>query len=380
MVQIAGQRTTLNINQNRRVYDVEKKVHLLEPNQTPIYTILAQMPVRKVVDPSYNWHEDALIARTTRCNLASGYGTSETSIVVDDATIFVANDVVQVTGTGENMLITAVTASSNTLTVTRGLGGTTAANIAENAEILAIGPTYAEGTTSSDAVTTQVTRQYNFTQIFKKSIDLTETEAVSEMRDEKDEKRLIAKGSTEYKRDIESAFLYGSRNEATVGGKPRRQTGGLTSFVTTNVTDNSAASLTSAIIDTWLRPIFDVGDSDTRWVFGSATFMQAVKNIAESNLRTLQGDETFGLAVTEWITPFGRTFLKLHRDLTGDTYGNYAIAVDMPKIKRAVLRPSKLKMNVQANDSDSRKHEYISEQGMQVTHESVHGIIKNFTI
>jgi len=380
MSQIQGGRTTLNILQDRRVYDVEKKIYLLKPNQTPIYQILAKLPARRVVNPEYNWHEDELLSRFTNVNLSTGYGTSETSIVVDDASIIAPNDVVQVTATGENLLVESSTPSTNTIVVERGLGGTTAAAIPDNTELLVIGNTYTEGELSGTAVTTVVAKVYNYCQIFRNPLQFTETEAISEFRDEKDEKYQIRKKGEEYKRDIERGFLYGSRNEVTVGGLPRRQTGGLTEFVTTNVVDNLGASLTKNIVDNWIRPIFEKGDNDTRWVFGSSKFMQAIKNIAEGNLRTLQGDDTFGLRVTEWITPFGRTLLKLHRDLTGDVYGSYAIAMDMSRVKRAVLRDSRLKMNVQPNDADYRKHEYLSEQGMQVTNEETHGIIKNFAI
>jgi len=378
MAQVAGLRTTLNIEQDRRVYDVEKRIFRLEPNQTPLTAILAQMQQRKIVNPRFHWHEDALLGRTTQADGAQA--ASLTTVTVDDTSIFAINDVVQVTQTGENMLVLTIP-TSTTFTATRGLGGTSAAAITDNDEILNIGSTFAEGTVSADAVSTKVVPLFNFAQIFKASVNLTETEAISELRDEQDEAYQIQKKGIEFNRLREAAMLHGSRNEETISGKPRRQMGGLiTQFITTNVTDNLGASLTRNILNNFFRPLFDNGDSDTRWVFGSATFMQAVSNIAETNLRTLQGDETFGLSVVEWITPFGRTFLKLHRELSGATFGNFALALDMNNIKRAVLRDVKLEMNVQANDADERKHQYISEESVQVVHETTHGILKNFAV
>jgi len=376
MGQIQGMRDTLDILQQRRVYDVEKKIFLLKPNQTPISAIISAIGTRKLRNPEFSWHEDALIETSTQKSGTSL--ASVTALVVDDATIFGPSDVLEVTQTGEKLLVISKVDSTNTLTVTRGACGTTPATITDNDELLKVGTAFAEGTTSPAAITTEPSRKYNYAQIMKETVDMTETEAESEMTDERDEAYQIAKKAEEFNRNRERAFLFGTRYEETTGGKPRRFTNGICKMIATNIKNMSGASVSTATINAWLKDVFQNGDSDERWVFASPSFMQAVANLAMAKLQLRMDDSTFGLAVYEWISPYGRTLLKMHRELIGATYGAYAIALDVQKVKRCVFRPVKLMMNVQANDSDSRKHQYISEEGVQLVLEKCHGIYKNF--
>ena len=380
MANLQNNVSILDITQGRRTYDCADRVSLLQPNQTPIYSILARLESRKIVDPKFYWSEDALLTRSTTTSFA--YGTSETSIVVADASIFVPNDVIQITATGENILIGAVTVSTNTLSsCVRGLGDTTPTNIGNAAEVLAIGPAVAESATSQRAVVTQVLHPWNVAQIFRKSVDVSETLANSKLVDSQNEvKRLLDKAATEFKRDIERAFLYGARLETTSGGKGLWYTGGLaTQFITTLNTSLTGGSLTLNAMNTWLKSLFENG-SDTRYIFGSSSFMHAIANIAEGKLETRQGDSMFGLDIKEWVNPFGKAYLVLHRDLRGTKYGSFALGLDMANLRRAVLRDVQLKTNIQANDSDTVKAEYISQEGIEVKHESTHGIIRNFTV
>jgi hypothetical protein len=71
------------------------------------------------------------------------YGTTETSIDVTDGSVFTVGDIIKVAVDGaitgvENLLIQSI--SSNTLTVRRAVNGTTANNLAEEAEIFVINP------------------------------------------------------------------------------------------------------------------------------------------------------------------------------------------------------------------------------------------------
>jgi len=380
MAQVRGIRTTKNILQDRREFDFTG-IHLLEPNQTPLTAILSQLRKRSCFNPEYNWFEDALIERFDRINNTAGYAATDVALTVDDASIFLPNDILHVTRTGENMLVTAVDSSLLTITVTRGIGGTTAASLVDNDEIVAIGTTFEEGSSIPTAVTTKVAKVYNYTQIFKRIVEFTNTEKVSKMRGQQDEQYQIQKVAKEYSRDVERAFLFGSRNEGTgTAGNPRRQTGGLTEFITTNVSDNSGGSLTQAVLDAWLRDIFAFGGSSTRTVFGSPLFMQRVTDLSTAKLDTQMGQNTFGLSITRYISPYGVINMIMHRELKGDVYGSYAIALDLNNVWYRFLnqRDTMLKMNVQDDKDDKTIHEWIGEVGLEIRHQTTHGIIKNF--
>lgn len=379
MSQIRGLIDTLNMLQDRREVDYSG-IHLLEPNQTPLTAILSQLRKEETDNPEFWWFEDALLERFTRINLGAGYGQSETALVVDDSSIFVVGDVVQNTRTQENMYISGVTDSNNTITVTRGLGDTSAANISNNDEIVAIGAAWSEGSGIPQAVVTKPTKLYNYTQIFKQTVELTGTQDASKMRGQQEMAYQLEKKGKEFALDVERAFLFGSRNETTLAGRPWRQTRGLVEWISTNETNNSGASLTQAVLNNWTRNLFENGGSDSRIVFASPLFCQRVSDIARANIRTSTGEKTYGIKIMKYFNDFGDLNIVMHRMLKGDVYGAYAIALDLAQLKYRFLRGRDVKLmtNVTERQYDKITHEWVGECGLEVRHESVHGIFRNF--
>jgi len=384
-VQITGMRDTANILQDRREMDFTG-IHDLWANQTPLAAILAKMNKKSSFNSEFTWFERQQMARITRINNGGGYPLgSETSLVVDDSTIFVVNDVVHNTRTGENMLITAINYTTHTLTVTRNLGGAGAGSaINDNDEMLAIHSTYAEGTASGTAISTKAVKKYNYTQIFKTAIKLTGTVNAQKLRGGEDLEDNLREAALRYSTDVERALLFGKRNEDTSGSTPIRQTGGITDSgsigISTNVTDNSGASITEAQFLAHLRPLYENGDSDVRTSFCPHFFLQKVGGWADSKVRITQSVTSLGIVITEYVSPYGRTNLIPHRLLKGDIYGYYVISLDLPRVMYRFLqgRDTKLQTNIQNNDEDLVKHQFIGEVGGQLVHETLHGILHNW--
>lgn len=97
---------------------------------------------RQVSNAKFTIFSDTVQDSATTINLAAGYSNSATSIVVSDASLFSANDVLFVPRTGETMLVTASVVSTNTLTVTRGYGATAYAMVHLDS-VVRLGPAYA---------------------------------------------------------------------------------------------------------------------------------------------------------------------------------------------------------------------------------------------
>ena len=203
MSNITGVRTTTNITQNRRVVDMADKIALLQPNVAPFITVLkkAKSDTRVVYNPKFEWLEDDLLGIRTLANGAAN--NTVTSINVDDGSIFRIGDIAKVPSTGECVLITGV--SANALTVTRGYGSTNAAAIADDAEILIIGNAQAENAGAREVKSTQETPCYNYTQIFRTPVSLSNTENASKLYGGKDQNYQRAKALIEHKRDIANA-------------------------------------------------------------------------------------------------------------------------------------------------------------------------------
>ena len=140
MTVISNSRNTGNIAQDRRVVDMGKQIALLDPNESPFVTFLkvAKKDARCVYNPRFEWLEDDLITAQSTVATAISSATA-TSLSVEDGSIFRSGDIIHLPAVGENMLVTAV--SSNTLTVSRAYGTTeAAAAIAAESLVLNLGP------------------------------------------------------------------------------------------------------------------------------------------------------------------------------------------------------------------------------------------------
>ena len=188
MANIAGVRTTSNIQQARRVVDMAKNIALLDPNDSPFVTFLklAKQDVRVAKAPKIEWLEDDLIGAATQVNAGGGVSvtTSSTSIPVDDGSIFSVGDLISIPANSVVYRITAI--STNTLTAIQ--FGTSAASgtIADNAVVLKLGNAMEENSSAPAAKTTQEVACYNYTQIFRTPVSFSGTELATELYGGKD--------------------------------------------------------------------------------------------------------------------------------------------------------------------------------------------------
>jgi len=371
MANIYQELDTLNILQERRDFDWTG-IHIRWPNQNPLALLLSELAKEKAINPEYNHFEDELLADVVTVD---GTQTTSATILLHDATSIVAGEMLHNPRTGTNKRVQSVDQSANTVTFASVTGETWN----DNDEIINIGPTHAEGSTVADPVTTKVEKKYNYCQIFKKTISLTKTLQASGMRGPAEEQHQVQMAEKHFDRAVEYAFMFGQRAESTLNGKPIRQTGGLIEWITTNVTDVHGTTLDESVFDGWLKDVFENGDTDTRIVLASPTLMQAITGFSKNRLQTVMGQNTYGLNITQYISPFGTVKLIMHRLLKGNVYGSYGICLDLNNLKYKWLRDVMLRRNIQSDKDDEIMHEIISEVGLKLINEKAHGIIYDFT-
>src|SRR5258705_11059979 len=91
-------------------------------NRTPLISRLPKLPTGA---PQFLVTNDNYRPRSNPMNNGGQLAVAATSLVVSDASIFDLGDVIQIEQ--EYCLVTATSSSTNTLTITRGYAGTTAA-------------------------------------------------------------------------------------------------------------------------------------------------------------------------------------------------------------------------------------------------------------
>ena len=373
---IEGKRSTVAINQDRRIVDMSNEIALLEPEATPLTVLSKRIAGSSKVtkNPKYDNLTDELVPRWDKVNGAVANGTA-TTITVDNGDYFSVNDLVVVPSTGEQMLVTAI--STNDLTVTRGFGGTAAA-IADNANLLITGNAMAEGSNAPDSKTTKTVTNTNYTQIFRTPFEVTGTQDASKLYGGADMVYLAKKMGIEHAKTIEEAFLFGHKNKATSGNEVRRSTAGLNSLVTTNRTDTSG-TLTETDFEAFLRTAFRYGKK-VKTLMASPLLASAINSWGAGKLQTVPADKTFGIALTSYQTIHGKLNIISHNLLEED-YTGMGFLIDTETIGSRFMegRNTKLKTNIQDNDIDTRKDEYMSEIGFYLTEEKRNAVIEGVT-
>lgn len=383
MATILGQRNTSNIEQTTRRLDLGSRIALLEPESTPLTALLNRIGSQKAVSPKFQNFEDVLPARTDTINNGAGYASGATSIVVANGGRFNVEDIVLVPRIGELIRVTAV--ATNTLTVTRGAGGSTAAALVDTDQLYIIGSAALEGDVSKQARSETPSVVTNYTQIFRDPIDMSGTLLSSDVvTNEHDWNYARRKKGIEHATRIERAFWWGKPQET--GTPAVRLTGGFFHFQgSTNATDAGGA-FTETELWTAARSAFRYG-SRRKLMFTSGLATQVMNQFAQSKVQTRQGDTTYGLAITDYVTPFGQLSVVYH-PLFDDTtiYSGYAAVVDLEALKKRFLaggiggsRDTHIETDIQENDRDGRKDEVFSDVGLQIGQPQRHGYVYGIT-
>jgi hypothetical protein len=250
---VSGERTTF-ANQNDHILDLSNGLDFLNPAQDGV-SLLKRLGWADTPASSYKheWTETALAARSENITIDG----ASTTLTVANAYQYVVNGLLK--SEAEVMRITAI-ASATTVTVVRGYAGTAAA--AHTAKpVISLGSADPENNSSYGAVSDTAARYYNYSQTFSRPVELSNDEIMQASTDGNPLNGQLERRYIEVVREIANAVIHGIRYEDTAN--KIRTTGGILFFLTTNVQNAAAASLSASIIDAQLLNIVLAGGSPT---------------------------------------------------------------------------------------------------------------------
>ena len=391
MAAIQGLRGTGQFTTDFRPTNYRELFTLLEPNGTaPLQALLAMTSSEGTDDPKYNHFRDELPNRTIVVNVA--LNISATTLTFDndsdDEGFIVKGTVIHNHTTGENLLVTAdANTSANTVAISRGFGGSTAAAVADDEVLSIAGFADQEGGTAPTAISFDPTTDFNYTQIFKTAVQVTGTLQNTYLRTGDKEQEQLTKALKLHMGDIERAFFFGTRAEANGStASPTRSTGGLMSLIT-NITDCASATattnkMTEKEFDRFLvEDIFAFG-SNEKIAFAGPRCISNMMEIGKNRWQPTQIDNAYGVAFTRYTTFAGDLLVYMHpmfRQISA--LSQEMIILDMNHLNYRYMngRDTQLIRDVQSNDFDGVKHMYMSECGLEMTHSKVHHRIKNWS-
>ena len=391
MAAIQGLRGTGQFTTDFRPTNYRELFTLLEPNGTaPLQALLAMTSSEGTDDPKYNHFRDELPNRTIVVNGA--LNNSATTLTFDndsdDEGFIVKGTVIHNHTTGENLLVTAdANTSANTVAISRGFGGSTAAAVADDEVLSIAGFADQEGGTAPTAISFDPTTDFNYTQIFKTAVQVTGTLQNTYLRTGDKEQEQLTKALKLHMGDIERAFFFGTRGETNGStANPKRTTGGLFSMIT-NVIDCASATtssnkMTEKEFDRFLvEDIFAFG-SNEKIAFAGPRCISNMMEIGKNRWQPTQIDNAYGVAFTRYTTFAGDLLVYMHpmfRQISA--LSQEMIILDMNHLNYRYMngRDTQLIRDVQSNDFDGVKHMYMSECGLEMTHSKVHHRIKNWS-
>jgi hypothetical protein len=382
MTNVRNDFPTSSLEAGSKKLDVRDFIFNLEPDEAPFITLLSKIRKEVTQDVAFSWFEDASIGKWTQINNGGGaYDDSTTSLVVDDADIFQVGDLVLCVATGEILKITSATVNTETIVVTRAFGTTVAAgaSVANNAYLVRLGQSMAEGYTVGNQLITAKSKIDNYVQIFSRPVQFTETANAVATYGGNRRNYERKKVGMDIKRDLEAAFLFGEPYYDSTG--PRYATGGIKHFMgSTSRALNANGPLHQDDFDAWLADAFAYGSSE-KFLFASPLILSQMNAWTYSYVRTDPGPRTdWGIKYTVYVCPFGTVNMVLNKNFLGPMAGE-AFLLDMKELVYRYLNGLDLTLqtDLQPKNAHYLLDEYAGTVGLEIHNPLKHARIYGVT-
>jgi len=433
MPTIAGLRGTGSFGPNERPQNFRELILFLNPNgSAPLFALTSKAKTETTDDPVFHWWEEtiepvrvALLASAAAAPPAAPAaappglpastagatnflmiqgdptapaGTPGTGLVVPGDLLVVESNVRAAAAGGgqvEVLLVTAIDPATGVVTVQRGFGlaaGTPVAAIPAPAagqpplQLLRIGTSFPEGAGAPQSASTNPVEFVNFTQIFRKTYQITNTARVTRYRTGDPLRNEKKRKAFHHASDIEHALLFGMPSQTTgANGQPQRTTGGLMWFVRTNRTTFGAANpLTLQSFMDAIAPVFDYDTpaGNERIVYCGNVALNAINRLVASSPNTMfRYDGTvrvYGQELNKFILPQGTIYLKTHPLMNiNPSFSDWMFVVDPTGIiwRPMAGRDTRTRDNIQPPDADYLMGEWLTEGGFEFHHERAFAIL-----
>lgn len=364
------------IPQKRMVTD---RIIMADPYDITTLTALGMNNISKfsfVNQPNrqYEWLEDVYPAVT---DPAAGTNltvtTNTTTITVTTPNLFHVGDVLQLeSASGDYAYVSSITAS--VLTVIRGFAGTTPVSHPETSTIYIRYNARIEGATNTASPWTEVTSNYNYSNIFHKSVSVT--------RDEKLFPNYGISNPLEYRIDKNMDQLMVQLNNLPYWGKravgtvtTARSAGGFATYITTNATALASAALTRKNIDDTLVNIWNSGGKSDL-ILSDSWGQRKFNGFFEGFVETTRDETMGGILVKMLQHPITGTVSKIVVDRNTPAGNQWYL--DTRYVGFITIDP--FFYETLAKTSDSEQGETIGEYGFVCAYNKAHGALTGYSV
>jgi hypothetical protein len=362
--------------------DISDLIGIISPYETPLLDALGD-PMREATSTHHEWLEDELLPNKDAINDDTYTDPSaDTDFVVDNGDRFRLGDQIQVEGSEELMLVTAI--NGDTLTVVRGYAGTTPENLADNQVINILGNAALEGSDKPSARFTNRTRYGNYTQIFTAAVEVSGTDMAASqlgLADEMDYQK--QERIRELLRDLENTVINGGQptSDPEGSGSVRRSMKGIVQHLATNVfhTGDSGfptgTDLDETKINYVLRKIWENSSGNVDLIVVGGFQKRKVNAFTADSRSYAAGDTTFTDMINIYESDFGICRIVTTRWIPQDA----ALFLDSSRISVLPLAGRSFHFKPLASSGDYECGELIGEYTVELKNEAAQGLVRDLS-
>jgi len=333
--------------------DVQRKVELYKPYQTPLLTLLSQNNVAST--DSWEKQYYAVDARGLYATVASSTAISSdvSTLTVDDATMFTKRNTIfftsittSTTKISSGRFLVALVLSRPTSTTLEvqflNPGTTLAAGDLAGAVIYRGGSAMNEIDASTSAWGKMPEKDYNYIQMFMEQVEESEFQKIMKKEADWGMADLKRMAIEDFKLQRERTFLAGIRgvHNVDIDSETKRiyTAGGFlndTGIPTMANESLSAIGSSSATFVGWLKDIFTGNNgSRSRFLLGGADLMEAIEKVHVDNkfLMAKESQVVYGIDWVKMVSTFGTLNLKYYEQLDLLGKEKWGMVIDQPNI------------------------------------------------
>jgi len=318
----------------------------------------------------HEWLEDELAPNTIVASSAVASAATDTpmGVVGGKAGYLQVGAVLRQPVTGEYFTVSII--AGNTITLTRGFGGTTATSFNAGQSLTVIANASLEGADVTQDSSTLRLRKNNIVQLFKEDIIVSGTqEAVSlhgGIDDEYEYQKM--KKITEAVRNLEKAVIMGVSSGNTIGSATALRTmAGIRALITTNVR-SVGPTLTESWLGTAIQDAWSQGGTDVDMILCGVAHKRIIDQFNSTRKLLANTDRALRNVVSQYESTFGMMTIMLSRWLPDSE----ALVLASKRIQIVPLQRRSFRSVDVLSQGDSKKGMVLGEYTVVLRNEAGH--------
>jgi uncharacterized protein DUF5309 len=359
--------------------DMADVVNIVSPHETPLLDVLGD-PLYSAQSTHHEWLEDSLLPNQDAVNDSNFTDpATDTDFDVDNGDRFRVGDQIQVEGSEELMLVTAI--NSNTLTAVRGYGNSTAENLADNQVINILGNAALEGADKPAVRFTNRVRKSNYTQIFTSAVEVSGSDLAARqagLASELDHQKQLR--LRELLRDLENTVINGGQpaSDPQGSGSVRRSIKGIFPHLATNVYNPgdsgfpSGNDLDEDKINYVMRKIWESSSGRVDLIVVNGYQKRKINSFISSVRSFGTTDRKYTDVMSQYESDYGTCDIIVTRWIPQDT----VLFLDRSRVSVMSLAGRSFYFKPLASGGDYECGQLIGEYTMEFRNEEAHGCIR----